>query len=115
MPEEITDQNKIEVLKHGEFHLARARAPLARAREMERPPDLLAFWRMIRKRRWTILTAFSVLFAIIVVGTLKEKPVYRATALIEIEKENPSLVSPQELFQLDEVSERVSRNAIQSS
>ena len=34
-----------------------------------------------------------------------EKPVYRATALIEIEKENPSLVSPQELFQLDEVSD----------
>jgi capsular exopolysaccharide synthesis family protein len=41
----------------------------------------------------------------VVVGTLKEKAVYRATALIEIEKENPSLVSPQELFQLDEVSD----------
>ena len=105
MPEEITDQNKIEVLKSGEFHLERARSPLARAQQMEKPPDLLAFWRMVRKRRWTILAAFSVLFAIVVVGTLKEKPVYRATALIEIEKENPSLVSPQELFQLDEVSD----------
>jgi uncharacterized protein involved in exopolysaccharide biosynthesis len=105
MPEEITDQNKIEVLKDGEFHLERARSPLARVQQMEKPPDLLAFWRLIRKRRWTILTAFSLLFAIVVVGTLKEKPVYRATALIEIEKENPSLVNPQELFQLDEVSD----------
>ena len=86
MPEENKDQNKIEILKPGGFSLERARAPLAHTAQWERPPYFLAFWRMIRKRRWTILTAFSVLFTIVVVGTLKEKPLYRATALIEIEK-----------------------------
>ena len=73
--------------------------------KMEKPPDLVAWWRIIRKRRWTVLTAFFVLFAIVLVGSLKEKPVYRAKALIEIDKEDPSVANPQELFQLDEVSD----------
>ena len=58
-----------------------------------------------RKRRWTVLIAFSVLFATVLIGSIKEKPVYRAKALIEIDKENPSVINPQELFQLDEVSD----------
>jgi len=73
--------------------------------QMEKPPDLLAWWRVIRKRRWTVLTAFSVLFAAVLAGSLKEKPVYQAKALIEIDKENPSVANPQELFLLDEVSD----------
>src|SRR5580700_6605336 len=73
--------------------------------QMEKPPDLLAWWRVIRKRRWTVLTAFSVLFAAVLVGSIKEKPVYQAKALIEIDKENPSVANPQELFLLDEVSD----------
>src|SRR4029077_18342682 len=71
----------------------------------EKAPDLLAWWRVIRKRRWTVLTAFSVLFVTVLVGSIEEKPVYRAKALIEIDKENPSVANPQELFQLDEVSD----------
>ncbi len=73
--------------------------------KMEKPPDLLARWKVIRKRRWTVLTAFSVLFVTVLVGSIEEKPVYRAKALIEIDKENPSVANPQELFQLDEVSD----------
>jgi polysaccharide biosynthesis transport protein len=72
---------------------------------MEKPPDLVAWWRVILKRRWTVLTAFSVLFAAVLIGSIEEKPVYRAKALIEIDKENPSVANPQELFQLDEVSD----------
>ncbi len=48
---------------------------------------------------------FFVLFAAVLVGSIEEKPVYRAKALIEIDKENPSIANPQELFQLDEVSD----------
>jgi succinoglycan biosynthesis transport protein ExoP len=99
--------NKIEVFKSGESTLERRHALPAPASvvEIEKVPDLLAHWRVIRKRRWTVLTSFCVLFGVVLVGTLKQKPVYRAKALLEIEKENPSLVTPQELFQLDEVSD----------
>src|SRR5690242_9072051 len=76
-----------------------------RPAKLEKPPDLLAWWRIIRKRRWTVLTAFSAMFICVLAGSIVEKPVYRAKALIEIDKENPSVANPQELFQLDERSE----------
>ena len=101
------DQNKMEVFTPRDVRVERRRAmPGAiRPAKMEKPPDLVAWWRVIRKRRWTVLTAFSVLFVAVLVGSIKEKPVYRAKALIEIDKENPSVANPQELFQLDEVSD----------
>src|SRR5258708_2191128 len=107
MPEENADNNKMEVFKPGETPLEPRRAARASAHivEIEKAPDLLAYWKVIRKRRWTVLTAFTVLFGVVLVGTLKQKPIYRAKALLEIEKENPNLITPQELFQLDEVSD----------
>jgi capsular exopolysaccharide synthesis family protein len=107
MPQENADDNKMEVFKSGDTPLESRRAAHAFAHivEIEKAPDLLVYWKVIRKRRWTVLTAFTVLFGVVLVGTLKQKPIYRAKALLEIEKENPSLVTPQELFQLDEVSD----------
>ncbi len=86
-------------------NLRRAMPGALHPAKMERPPDLLAWWRIIRKRRWTVLTAFSLLFIGVLVGSIEEKPVYRAKALIEIDKENPSVANPQEMFILDEVSD----------
>ncbi len=101
------DQNKMEVFTPRDFRVdpRRVMQGAIRPARMEKPPDLLAWWKVIRKRRWTVLTAFSVLFVAVLVGSIKEKPVYRAKALIEIDKENPSVINPQELFQLDEVSD----------
>jgi polysaccharide biosynthesis transport protein len=107
MPNEDSESKKIQLFKSGEGDLEFRRAVLAATRVggMEKPPDLVMAWRIIRKRRWTILTAFGVLFGIVLVGTLLQKPVYRAKALIEIDKENPGLVTAQEIFQLDEVTD----------
>src|SRR3984893_7179977 len=107
LQENAENKNKMEVFKSGEVPLERRRAALASAKivEFEKAPDLLAHWKVIRKRRWTVLAAFTVLFVVVLVGTFNQKPVYRAKALLEIGKENPSLVTPQELFQLDEVSD----------
>jgi succinoglycan biosynthesis transport protein ExoP len=107
MAPEGNDQNKLEVFTAREVRAEQRRAILGAIRpaKMEKPPDLLAWWRIIRKRRWTILTAFSVLFAAVLAGSLKEKPVYRAKALIEIDKENPSVANLQEMFPLDEVTD----------
>jgi succinoglycan biosynthesis transport protein ExoP len=101
------EQNKMEVFTARDVPVGRRRAWQRgiRPAKLEKPPDLLAWWRIIRKRRWTVLTAFSALFATVLVGSIEEKPVYRAKALIEIDKENPSVANPQELFQLDEVSD----------
>jgi len=107
MISENGDPDKMEIFKAGDPRLERRllRYPSVRLAETERPPDLVAWWRIVRKRRRTILICFSVLFGVVLIGTLSQKPVYRAKVLIEIDKENPSLVTPQELLQLDEVSD----------
>ncbi|MBZ5641126.1 MAG: polysaccharide biosynthesis tyrosine autokinase [Acidobacteriia bacterium] len=102
-----SDNYQIELFKARDGSMSRRHASqhAVRASELEKPPDLLACWRVIRKRRWTVLLAFGVLFGIVFVGTLRQKPVYRAKVLIEIDKENPGLVTAQEVFQLDEVTD----------
>jgi len=107
MAQENNDGNKMEVFTPRAVRIERGRALPNGIRpvRMEKPPDLLAWWRVIRKRRWTILTAFAVLFAAVLAGSVYEKPVYRAKALIEIDKEDPSVANPQEMFQLDDVSD----------
>ena len=73
--------------------------------EMERAPELVAYWNVLRKRRWTVLTIFFVLFTLVLLGTLKQRPVYRATALLEIQKENANILTMKELFELETVTD----------
>ncbi|MGC2331275.1 MAG: polysaccharide biosynthesis tyrosine autokinase [Candidatus Acidiferrales bacterium] len=73
--------------------------------EAEEGPNLRAYWRIIQKRRWTILSILLVTFTIVSIATWREKPVYRASTLLEIEKENPNIPTVQELFQLEDVSD----------
>jgi len=104
---EGNEQNKMEVFTPRDVRVERRRALPGglRPAKMEKPPDLVAWWRIIRKRRWTVLTAFVALFLTVLVGSIMEKPVYRAKAMIEIDKEDPNVANPQELFQVDEVSD----------
>lgn len=107
MGPEDSDQHQMEVFKAREVRVEQRRAFSRGIQPVrtEKPPDLLAWWRVIRKRRWTVLTAFFVLFATVLIGSIYEKPVYQAKALIEIDREDPGAVNPQEVLQLDEVSD----------
>ncbi len=104
----MEEESKIERYAPAAFPPERRRPELpspAATLEMEETPELLAYWRVIRKRRWTILTVFFVLFTLVLFGTLKQTPVYRAKALLEIQKENPNILTVQELFELESVSD----------
>ena len=63
--------------------------------------DLRHYWRIIAKRRWIILTLFSLIAVGGTVRTFTATPIYQATAQIVIEKENPNLVSIQEVMAVD--------------
>jgi capsular exopolysaccharide synthesis family protein len=105
--DEVKGLDKIASHGPGEVRFERPR-PQLRARRLsdkETGPDLAARWNVLRKRRWTVVWVFLTLFAIVLVGTVEEKPVYRAIALLEIERENPSLETPAELLQLGDVSD----------
>jgi polysaccharide biosynthesis transport protein len=101
------NQNKIEIFRPGDARLERQRTPRRYVRLVEREdsPDLFRWWKIACKRRRTVLTAFLALFLFVLAGTVMQKPIYRAKALIEIDRENPNFVTSQELLQLDEVSD----------
>lgn len=65
----------------------------------ERTANLRAYWKIIEKRRWTIALVLAAVFTVVLIATVKQKPVYEAKALLEIEQANPNIVSVQELFQ----------------
>jgi succinoglycan biosynthesis transport protein ExoP len=83
----------------------RQRPEPRRTLELEPTPTLVTYWRVLRKRRWTVVTLVLVVTSVVAVGTLKQRPVYQARALMEIEKENPNVLSLKELFELDTVSD----------
>jgi len=100
-------RDKIELFTPRDVGVRRA-SVLPRSRPsitLEKPPNLVAWWTVVRKRRWTVLSALLLMFVMVLAGSILEKPVYRAKALIEIDKENPSVANPQEMFLMDEVSD----------
>ncbi|MBI4466556.1 MAG: polysaccharide biosynthesis tyrosine autokinase [Acidobacteria bacterium] len=104
----MSDEQSLERYEPARRALGRTRPPVAALPEtLEREPvsDLLSAWGAIRKRRWTLLSILLVLLAVVLVGTLKQKPVYRAKALLEIEQEDPNIVTVQELFQIETASD----------
>ena len=63
--------------------------------------DLHDYLRVILKHRWTILTVFAVIVVSVAIFSFTATPVYKATARIIIEKENPKVVSIQEVVSVD--------------
>ncbi len=104
----MDEENNIELFRPGPGAIERrthALPAFPEALEVDQGVDLLAYWRVLRQRRWTILTIFFVVFALVAIWTLRQKPIYRAQALLEIEKENPDILTVQELFEVDTVSD----------
>jgi capsular exopolysaccharide synthesis family protein len=104
----VADEIKIEMFDPIRPRLERVRPELLEPYQIEAAaegPDLRAHWRTIQKRRWTVFSIVLVTFTITLLVTLKEKSVYRADALLEIQKENANIPTVQELFQLENVSD----------
>lgn len=68
---------------------------------MDREINIYDYLRVVRKHRWTILTVFTVLFVSVLIFTYTATPIYRATARVIIEKDDPKVVSIQEVMSVD--------------
>jgi capsular exopolysaccharide synthesis family protein len=66
----------------------------------EEMPHLIDYWQLVLKRRWTVLTCLVVVFVTVVIGTLKQKPIYRGKVLVEINPEEPAVVNFREVAQV---------------
>ena len=59
---------------------------------------LRAYGRIISKRGWTILTTALVVGALAAIYSYKQKPVYRATAEVEVDSETPGVQSVNSVY-----------------
>ncbi len=66
----------------------------------EEVPHLIDYWQVALKRRWTVLVCLVVVFVTVVLGTLKQKPIYEGKVLVEINPEEPSVVNFREVAQV---------------
>ena len=97
---QIPDQN------HEEQSLAPIEQRLLHEREVmeivsEESPHFLDYWHVIMKRRWAVLASVLILFSTVAIGTLKEKPIYQGTAVMEINPEPPNVLNFKEFLQID--------------
>src|SRR5215469_16856291 len=104
----LQQETKIDLYEPAGASFERTRAELTKPYETLDAEDRLnlrAYWRIIKTRRWTIFSVVAVVLTLVLIATIKQKPIYRATTLLEIQKENPNLLTVQELFQLEDVSD----------
>ncbi len=52
---------------------------------------------VILRRRWIIITFFTVLVTTVIIGTLKQTPIYESTLTLLIERKSPRVISVQEV------------------
>src|SRR5438874_7938067 len=62
---------------------------------------LLDYWRVIVSRRWVIFAVLATTVAVGTIYTLKQPPIYQATASIQIDKENPNILSFKDVYQVE--------------
>ncbi len=59
------------------------------------------YLRVILKHRWTVITVFAVIVIMVTIHAFTATPIYEAHARLVIEKENPKVVSIQEVMAVD--------------
>ncbi len=67
----------------------------------EKEVHLRDYWKVIWKRRWTVLALFLIVLITTAIATFTMKPVYRGTVSIQINKENPQVMDFKEIFSVN--------------
>lgn len=75
--------------------------------------SLAAYWSVLLKRRWTVVTAVVVLTTVAVIVSFRMTPVYRATARVKLEAETPMVQSLNEVYQKAEADDAFLQTQIQ--
>ncbi|OEU80363.1 MAG: hypothetical protein BA865_11555 [Desulfobacterales bacterium S5133MH4] len=63
--------------------------------------DLRDYLRVVLKRRWTIITVFAIIVITVAIHSFTATPIYEAATRLVIEKENPNVVSIEEVMAVD--------------
>ena len=83
--------DELSALEPYEAPLVKVRQPVRQyyAQEQNR---FLDYWRILSKRKWTVLATVAIVFAISLINALKTIPLYQATSKVAISPENPNVL-----------------------
>ena len=73
--------------------------------EDEDTVHLRDYWRVLVVRRWTILAVLLTFVTFTAIGTFKQVPIYQATTRIQIDRENPNILSFQDVYEIESVTD----------
>lgn len=62
---------------------------------------LMDYWRVIIARKWTILSVLATVVLLTMIYTFRQTPIFQATASIQIDKENPNILSFKDVYQIE--------------
>jgi polysaccharide biosynthesis transport protein len=71
----------------------------------EEEVHLLDYWRVAIMRIWTILAVLLTAVTATMIYTFNQTPVYRATASIQIDKENPNVLTFKDVYEVETASD----------
>src|SRR2546430_10058633 len=59
---------------------------------------LQAYWNILNKRRWTIVTLALIVTLLVAIASFKMTPIYEATAHLDLEADTPQIQSLNDLY-----------------
>ena len=69
--------------------------------DTEEQIHLRDYLRVIQRHRWTVITVFAIIVITVVIHAFTATPIYESTTRLIIDKENPNVVSIQEVMAID--------------
>src|SRR5262245_31552231 len=66
---------------------------------------VLDYWRVLVVRRWTIFAVLATAIVITLIYTWKQTPIYQASTTLQIERENPNILSFKDVIEVDNTAD----------
>ncbi|MGA1794816.1 MAG: GumC family protein [bacterium] len=60
--------------------------------------SLRDYWLVVSKRRWSVITVFVIIVVLTTITSFHATPIYRATTRLQIDSENPNIISIDEVM-----------------
>ena len=76
-------------------------------------PSIGAYWHILLRRRWTILSVVAILTTLGAIASFKMKPIYRSTASVEVDSETPQIQTLNDSYQQMPMDQDFLRTQIQ--
>jgi succinoglycan biosynthesis transport protein ExoP len=66
---------------------------------------LMDYWRVIIARRWTVLAILFTSLIVTLIWTLKQVPIYQATATVQIDRTNPNVLNFRGVYEIESATD----------